>query len=185
MTEINYGLRAATAEDLPALCTFAAETFPMACPSYVTAEDIAAHCAKYFTVENMQTHLTQEGHHLHLAVDSTQEILGYILLIAGDGVDPEGYKQLHHYPALGVDKLYVREDQHGAGISSALMRWAEEKARADGFNCLWLATNPQNKRAIRFYEKSGFSTIGRRSYYVGKTFNDDIVLEKPLVDTNK
>lgn len=185
MTELDYLLRAATTEDLPALCQFATETFPMACPDYVTDDDIAAHCAKYFTVANMQSHLDTDGHHLHLAVNSKQDIVGYILLIEGDGVDPEGYKQLHHYPALGIDKLYVHGDFHGQGISTTLMKWAEAKARSNGYGCLWLATNPQNKRAIRFYKKSGFSIIGRRSYYVGGTFNDDVVLEKPLVDTNK
>ncbi len=183
MTTPDYHLRAAVSADLPELCEFAAATFPMACPSYITEEDIAAHCAKYFTVPNMQKHLDKEDHHLHLAVAASGEIIGYILLIAGDGVDPEGYKQLHHFPALGIDKIYVSSELHGQGISRALMDWAEEKARAEGFESLWLATNPQNKRAIRFYEKSGFSIIGRREYYVGTTFNDDIVLEKPLVDT--
>jgi len=63
------------------------------------------------------------------------------------------------------------------------MEHAVEQAFACGYSSLWLATNSYNKRALRFYEKQGFTPVGTRIYYVGKTRNDDVVLEKPLISS--
>ena len=185
MTELSpasFRIRPAYDTDVPALRKLACETFPMACPSSITAEDIAKHCDYQFNEERLRNHLTNFAHYLAVAEDTQSgQLLGYLLLIAGAEMDPAAYEKLRVRPSLGVDKLYVRAEYHGSGISRALMDHAVEQAFNCGYSSLWLGTNSENKRALRFYEKQSFEIVGSRTYYVGTTQNDDVVLEKLLV----
>lgn len=186
MTELppaSFRIRPAYEADITAVRELACETFPLACPSSVTAEDIAKHCEYQFNEERLRGHLTNLAHYLAVAEDTESgQLLSYLLLMAGAEMDPEAYKKLRVRPSLGIDKLYVREEHHGSGISSVLMDHAVEQAANCGYSSLWLGTNSGNKRALRFYEKQGFDIVGPRIYYVGKTRNDDVVLEKLLID---
>lgn len=183
LSPVSFRVRPAYDADIPALRELACATFPMACPSSVTAEDITEHCNYQFNEERLRGHLTNLAHYLAVAKDTESEhLLGYLLLIAGAEMDPVAYEKLRVRPSLGVDKLYVRAEHHGSRISDALMNHAVEQAVNCGYSSLWLGTNAENKRALRFYKKQGFEIVGPRIYYVGTTRNDDVVLEKLLVD---
>jgi RimJ/RimL family protein N-acetyltransferase len=45
---------------------------------------------------------------------------------------------------------------------------------------MWLGTNHGNRRAQRFYEKSGFERIGTKRFHVGERWEDDYVFERPV-----
>ena len=177
-------IRSAREDDISAVNELAYITFPMACPDSVGPEDIIEHCASQFSTERLLNHLCNIAHYLVVSEDqNSHQLLGYMLLVAGAEMDPTAYENLQEKPSLGVDKLYVRKEFHGCGIATALMEHAVEQAFACGYSSLWLATNSYNKRALRFYEKQGFTPVGTRIYYVGKTRNDDVVLEKPLISS--
>jgi len=55
------------------------------------------------------------------------------------------------------------------GIGSLLLREAEERLRRSGARRVILETAADNCRAIRFYEKHGYTVLGRiRGYYLGE-----------------
>ena len=57
----------------------------------------------------------------------------------------------------------VRADAAGLGIGTGLLRQAKDWAAAHGLHRLELTVMAHNTRAIRLYERMGFSVEGRRS----------------------
>ncbi len=82
------------------------------------------------------------------------------VLIAKDGervVGFAGYGEAD--PTAGeLFALYVLKEYHGTGVAQALMQAASEKLSAYPKIGLWVLKD--NPRAIRFYEKCGFSATG-------------------------
>ena len=56
-----------------------------------------------------------------------------------------------------VESVRVASDQRGRGIGAAMMRDAEDRARAAGCSLLQLTTNRTRADAHRFYERLGFT----------------------------
>ncbi len=64
----------------------------------------------------------------------------------------------------------VHPHWQGCGIGGLLLREAEERLRRSGARRIILETAADNFRAIRFYEKHGYTVLGRiRGYYLGET----------------
>ena len=53
-------------------------------------------------------------------------------------------------------------------------------AHSQGHDWIWLGTNEQNKRAIRFYEKFGFTIVGERTFRVAHSVESDHVMARPV-----
>jgi RimJ/RimL family protein N-acetyltransferase len=65
----------------------------------------------------------------------------------------------HHVAELGIG---VRKDYRGVGVGMALMRTAQEWAKAVGFEKITLVVRASNAVARRLYEKCGFVYEGHR-----------------------
>ena len=57
--------------------------------------------------------------------------------------------------------VYVRRDLRGSGLASRLLEAATDHAREIGVRQLELAASAENEAAIRFYQRMGFTEIGR------------------------
>ena len=60
------------------------------------------------------------------------------------------------------------------------MAAAIDSARARGSAVAWLGCNEENGRALRFYEKSGFTRAGTKTFDLNGTIEHDYVLVRPL-----
>ena len=63
--------------------------------------------------------------------------------------------------------MAVYREWQGTGVASALLRAAERELMKAGCTLVTLDTTEPLKRAIRFYEKHGFSASGRISDFFG------------------
>lgn len=83
-------------------------------------------------------------------------------IIAKDGDRVVGYAAYgtqEDAPGAGeVFGLYVLSEYHGTGVGRRLMKAALEQLKDHSVICLW--TLKENRRAIRFYQKCGFSADG-------------------------
>ena len=68
----------------------------------------------------------------------------------------------HPAGALEIKQLYVLAPWQGTGVAAALMHWAIETARAEGAPALFLSVWEHGDRAIAFYRRHGFVTVGVR-----------------------
>lgn len=63
-----------------------------------------------------------------------------------------------------VEQVYVSADHRGSGVAGVLLDEAERLIAAGGHRQAWLAVNPGNARARRFYARSGWRDEGLFDY---------------------
>lgn len=79
-----------------------------------------------------------------------------------------------------VKRIYLLHRFQGLRLGAALMGLARERAMQRGARRLVLGVYAGNHSAIAFYERQGFRSVGRRSFRVGETDCEDLILACPL-----
>ncbi|HEX7390480.1 MAG TPA: GNAT family N-acetyltransferase [Acidiphilium sp.] len=107
-------------------------------------------------------------------------------LTLSDGL-PVGYAKLKlrsvtphlaEADAAQLQKIYVLRDFIGDGYGRALLQIALE--RAAGVPAIWLAVLRQNRRAIRFYGRQGFTARGDDTFVIGaQNFDFCLMARRP------
>ncbi len=162
--------------DAPALAELAAVTFPLACPPYHSAENIALHLEKVLSRDAFEGYATNPDIAIYVAESDDDSLVGYVMVDFRPCDDDEVAPLLRNVePTAEFSKLYVHPDAHGSGFAQQLLEKAAEDAQARGCASLWLTVWKENVRALRFYDKNGFSVVGDRFYRVGELLDHDFV----------
>lgn len=169
----------ATPDLAGALAEVAARTFPLACPPSSSADDIATFIAENLSAARFTAYVADPDRAV-LAAQHDGRILGYTMTIRGVPDDPDVQRAVPLRPAVELSKMYVLPDNHGAGVSAALMDGVVAQAAALGAACVWLGVNQQNRRAQRFYAKHGFSIAGTKTFRLGADIEHDYVMVRPV-----
>jgi ribosomal protein S18 acetylase RimI-like enzyme len=177
-------VRLATPADAAALAELAAATFPLAAPSDTPREDLDAFIATNLSAARFAGYLADPGRILFVA-STDGPLAGYTMLVAGEPADADAARAVRARPTIELSKIYVRPEQHGAGIAGALIEASLRAARERGARSMWLGVNQRNERANRFYEKQGFEIVGVKRFLVGSLLHDDFVRERPITDADE
>lgn len=172
-------MRRAGVADAAVLHEVAAATFPLACPPDSRPEDIQAFIAAHLTVDAFARYLADPARTILIA-EVAGKPAGYTMLLAEDPHDPDVAAAVIRRPTIELSKFYVMPGQHGRGVAQALMTATIGEAGARGAVSVWLGVNNQNERANRFYEKSGFATVGTKRFRLGDRLESDFVRERVL-----
>lgn len=172
-------IRKAVAGDAAALADLAAATFPLACPPGSSPEDIRLHLKRTLSEERFAEYLADSKIAI-LVLDEDGRLDGYTLLVNRQPADPDVLRALGGRRSIELSKCYVHPDHHGRGAAATLMRASLGWAADQGAPSVWLGVNSQNAKAIRFYEKSGFTRIGTKSFTLGDAVENDFILEHLL-----
>jgi tRNA (guanine37-N1)-methyltransferase len=172
-------VRRARPEDAGIVAAVAAETFELACPPTTSPEAIATFIRDTLSEGRFSGYLADERYTVLLA-DVDGEIAGYTMLVCGDPADPDVASAVTERPTIELSKCYVRAKFHALGVGGTVMEASISFAREAGAASVWLGVNQQNGRALRFYEKNGFSRVGTKHFLVGGELHDDFVLENVL-----
>jgi GNAT superfamily N-acetyltransferase len=172
-------VRAAHTEDAAALAALAAVTFALACPPGTSPDAIEEFVLTHLSEERFGGYLADPARDIRLALDRHTPA-GYTMLVFGEPADADVADAVTFRPTVELSKVYVHGDHHGAGIAAPLMAATLAAARARGAAGVWLGVNKRNGRAIRFYEKSGFSVVGGKTFLVGPELHHDHVMERAL-----
>lgn len=109
-------------------------------------------------------------------------------LASVEGV-PLAFAQLKRGPAepcvsgpapVELNRLYVLEAAKGQGLGKALMATVMNRARAEGFQTLWLGVWEHNLKAQAFYRHWSFRDVGNHVFVVGTDPQTDRIWECPL-----
>lgn len=84
---------------------------------------------------------------------------------------------------IEIVRFYVRRRWHGRGAAAQLMDAAVGFAVERGHDAVWLQVWEENARARRFYEKSGLSAVGTKSFLFGDVLERDVVYMRALGPT--
>ncbi|BDI21959.1 GNAT family N-acetyltransferase [Herbiconiux sp. L3-i23] len=66
-----------------------------------------------------------------------------------------------------IKRMYVRPENRGSGVSTAILRELEAEALRRGWSTLRLETGTEQPDAIRFYEREGYRSIDPFGSYIG------------------
>lgn len=176
-TAASWTIRTARESDAAALSALAERTFRDAFGAVNAAEDMDLHCARAYAPARQAAEIADAA----LATVVVEHEVGQ----EGELV---GYAQLRRRTspavaepaAVEVQRFYLLQAWHGSGVAQALMEDAVARARAMGAAVLWLGVWEHNPRAIRFYEKHGFTTVGEQPFVLGKDPQRDLVMVRAL-----
>ncbi len=172
----DWRIREASAQDADRLALIGAATFLDAFAGLLEADAIVRHCAAKHSVDAYRAALANGGQALLAEAEQGHAPVGFTLVGPPDlDAAREG--------DLELKRIYTLSRFYGTGLGADLLDTVV--ARASGFERLLLGVYARNQRALAFYRKHGFETIGRRQFDVGGNLYDDEVLALSLASATR
>ncbi len=106
-------------------------------------------------------------------------VVGFLVL------QRQGHSAVPARNSIQLWQVYVSPAFHGTGVATQLMDTAINDARSQGHDLVWLGVSEHNERAMAFYRKHGFSTIGRHIVGSGEHAHLDVVMSCPTPGQRK
>ena len=158
-----------TVEDLEILRKVAFQVWPQTFANILSSEQI----------EYMMNMMYAPG---VLAVELANGVHFEIIRINGE---PSGYISYSAYPQeqgmAKLHKVYLLPGFHSLGIGQQMLDHAQEQCKKLGFDAILLTVNKHNERAIKAYNRNGFTTTAAVSTPIGSGFfMDDYIMQKAL-----
>ena len=79
------------------------------------------------------------------------------------------HKDIKDLNTTKLDRLYLLKAYLGQQLGSKLFDYNIQLSQEKNQNGIWLAVWVENKRAIRFYTKSGFKIVGKYNFKISET----------------
>ncbi|MCW5515390.1 GNAT family N-acetyltransferase [Muriicola sp. Z0-33] len=79
-----------------------------------------------------------------------------------------------------LQKIYVLKDFLSLRIGFQLQERLLQRAIKSDYHAIWLSVLDENERAINFYKRNGFETVGQHEFQIGREHFDFIVMSKSL-----
>jgi ribosomal protein S18 acetylase RimI-like enzyme len=79
-----------------------------------------------------------------------------------------------------LSRIYVAANWIGRGVGAAIMQRCIDEARASDSDVLWLGVWERNERAIKFYEKWGFTKVGEHVFVLGSDPQTDWLMARAI-----
>lgn len=87
------------------------------------------------------------------------------------------HQQIQSARQVELQKIYVLKEYHGTGVSQTLLNKVLDTASELQPEIVWLNVHVGNTKARRFYEKNGFSVVGKHYYTIGtQKFEFDLMM---------
>jgi ribosomal protein S18 acetylase RimI-like enzyme len=167
-------LRSATPADATQLSEFARRNFAETFGPANSPEDLALHLAHTYAPELQRRELGNPRFTTVLA-EVEGKLAGYAQL--RDVTPPASVTTTKPIELL---RFYVERTWHGHGVAGILMEAVLRAAQARGAESIWLCVWQQNPRAIAFYTRQGFVSVGTQTFVLGTDPQLDWVMARPL-----
>lgn len=162
---MNTSIRRAIVEDAVVLSALSKKTFYDTFTGTCTEEDMQQFLEEYFAIDVVKLELSDENDcYFFIEVDAVPA--GYLRLKE----DYRNFPLMKQWKALELKRIYIDKAFHGKGLAQELITFAENFAKENKFEVLWLGVWEHNNRAKRFYEKMGFKDSGHtHDFPIGST----------------
>jgi ribosomal protein S18 acetylase RimI-like enzyme len=139
-----------------------------------SAVNLAANMEKYlkeeFSIEKLATELNNHQSEFYFAKDKDM-IIGYLKL----NKEPS-QKEMQTESAFEIERIYVLKAYQGKNIGQLLFDKAIERAKYSKADYIWLGVWEENPRAIKFYQKNGFTEYDKHIFKLGDDEQTDILM---------
>jgi len=134
--------------------------------SSAKTEDINDYVTAKYTDEIMAKELANPKNNYHLLYYNNK-VAGYTNIVFD-----EPYPGSPVNNVTKLDRIYLMKEFYGLKLGEALLQFDIALARANNQSGLWLYTWTENKRAVSFYERSGFKIIGSYDFPISATHSN-------------
>lgn len=173
---MQQSIRRVTWADALVLSELSKKTFYDTFAGTCRAEDMQHFLQENFNLETVQKELEDESDN-YFFIEVEDKPVGYLRLKE----DYQNFPLIKQWKALELKRIYIDKPFHGTGLAGELMNFAENFARVNDYEVLWLGVWEHNTRAKRFYEKMGFKDSGHmHDFPIGSTPQTDNWLWKFL-----
>ena len=132
------------------------------------AEVMQAYVDKSFSEQACRDELS-DSQNIFSAVYYNNEPAGYFKIILAI---PHPLISLQ--PVTKLERLYLLKEFYGLKLGHGLLEQALALSAAAGDKGMWLDVWQKNDRAIRFYKKEGFETVGESRFVLTETRSNPI-----------
>lgn len=171
----SWDIRPAAAADAADLSELAERTFRDAFSALNTPENMDLHCAGAYSPAIQAAEIANPEVHTVVA-----ELHGRLVGFAQLHLRAEPPACVSTASSLELRRLYVERDLHGSGLAQDLMASVFQTATRHGAKAVWLGVWERNPRAIRFYQRLGFSEVGDHVFVLGTDPQRDLVMVRSL-----
>lgn len=172
---MEIAIRECGPADAAALALVGQATFLESYADVLPGADILAHAEHEHARARYAGWLGEPGYRLWLAeMAEGSAPVGYAMLAPPDLPVPTDRWDVE------LKRIYLLHRFHGTGVGARLMAAAVEAALAQGARRLLLGVYGDNRKAMSFYGRQGFTRAGERKFQVGANLYDDLVLARPL-----
>ena len=172
----GISLKPCTIEDAGALATIGSATFLESFAGVLEGSSILMHCQKQHSVEKYREYLAQPETKAWLAVVQPGDApVGYAML-----TEPELPLADITKSDIELKRIYVFTRFQRSGAGKLLFETSLAAAQETGKTRLLLGVHAENARALAFYRKNGFEQVGVRTFQIGATVYDDLVLGRAV-----
>lgn len=169
-------IRQATAEDAKLLTDLAYTTFWDAFAHHPknAPDDLDHYMRQAFNLDQITLELA-DARNIFLIAEIENKPAGYAKIII-DNIEPG----IMATRPVELNRLYSHQEYIGKGVGQNLMDACFERAVEDGRDVMWLGVWEYNPRAQRFYEKNGFTVVGKHTFQLGTDQQTDLLMQKTL-----
>ncbi|MBP9663138.1 MAG: GNAT family N-acetyltransferase [Pyrinomonadaceae bacterium] len=172
----NIDIRQARPEDAKLLTDLAYTTFWDAFAHHPknAPDDLDHYMRQAFNLDQIASELA-ESKNIFLIAEVEERPAGYAKII----IDKIEAGVTATRP-IELNRLYSHQEYIGKGVGQNLMDACFERAIAEDRDVMWLGVWEYNPRAQRFYEKNGFTVVGKHTFQLGADPQTDLLMQKVL-----
>lgn len=178
---MNVTFARVRASEAAHLSEFARDNFDKTYGPLCRAADVDAYMASELTPSELLRVLTNPTSWVFAAIVD-DEWVGYAqvrLAPLPEGLNSQQTSAPTITP-MELCRFYVTRKFHGKGIAKQMLGIVLAHAELQGSPTLWLSVWQENARAIAFYSKWGFATIGESKFLMGEDLQDDYIMERAV-----
>lgn len=167
-------LKKASAGDLETLQQIGRETFYETFAKHNSEEEMQKYLAESFSSEKLLKELNTPDSQFFIAWEEENPV-GYLKINSG-----ASQTELQDEASLEIERIYVKSSYHGKKVGQLLYDKALEIALRQQKKYIWLGVWEENKRAVSFYSKNGFTEFDKHIFRLGDEEQTDLMMKKVL-----
>lgn len=156
-------------DDLEYICK---ETFMETFENENSKEDMSTFLEKSYSKEVLKKELNDKDSNTYIYYEN-EEALGYLKINK-----PEAQTEQFDNNCLEIQRIYILKKAKGKGIGSKFMELAENFARDNKLDYVWLGVWEFNYSAQEFYKNKGYEEFSSHIFILGKDKQKDLLMKK-------
>lgn len=171
---MNFTVRYATENDALLIADLSRQTFYETFAEQNAKEDMDLFLGVQFTRGRLMLEVGKPEN-IFILIYHEKEAVGYVKLRKS-----RHPKTLAAKKPLEIARLYALKKYIGKGVGKLLMETSLTIARQQNFDVVWLGVWKENKRAIDFYTKWGFTIFDQCDFVLGNDLQKDWLMKKEI-----